>query len=713
MKSKKFLTAMTGIIMGGTIMFGGALSLAACGDPEGTPPPVDPPPPAVTELKVTKSGGYEEGAYVEFSVPASTTSVKVSYKLSGGSAYTEIDGELVRKTASGYRADVVGIKKGTYTLKVEDKTANKTVEVADVAVDEYDRSGYADYGVRKLAAQEEAESVAYEDSKLKGDYLGAYNKDGTLKANAEVVYVTEETKNTVSVEWDKTYTGIANILNNLKNANHPVAIRVIGKISAATWQPFSYENVLEEDGSLAIGNVKGRNGNSMQEYAESLIAAQPFTESKELSLTAAQAKILTEKGIKLYTKADKDAKKTDTPLTEFADTGTAKTKYYTNWELTGKGVDIHQADIIAQGWNTLDTSVYSALKGASNDAMQNKVKYTVTNNLKWYDEQGNEASTGTVPKWSEPKFDSSFNQCWIMGTKDQNDYINATFEGIGTDAELFQWGVSWKRVSSVEVRNLTFDDYTEDACAFEGVSADWADPDKDAQTIIKDNKEKSVLGPTRYLWAHNNTFNEGKNYWDVTDEQDKGEGDGATDLKGNAYVTFSYNHYVKNHKTGLVGSGDSSADAHITFHHNFYDECASRLPLARMANMHMYNNYYYKSTSYSISLRSTAYAFVENCYFEDNTKVFDYSGTDFAAKVLGCEFVKSPYTESGELPANIVIATTRDKEVTNKNTYVKGYFDIDKDNFYYDDVAKVTKVTRLTSAEQAKQDCIKLAGVHK
>lgn len=658
---------MTGIIMGGTMLFGGAIGLSACGDPEAPPP----------ELKVTKSGGYEEGAYVNFSVPETTTSVEVSYKLNGASEYTKIDGELIRKNAGGYRADIVGLKEGTYTIKVDDKTANKTVEVADVAVTSYDRSGYADFGVNNLT----------DKTALKGDYLGAYNKDGTLKEDAEVVYVTEETKNTVSVEWDKTYTGIANILYNLKSAGHPVAVRVIGRISTNTWNELSYAEVLESDGSLAIENLKGKNGESLEEYVKTKYAFGNSTTLNDINETRFNS--LKSLGVKLYT-----AKKLETYAENFVE-GT--TTYYTNWDLSGKTQNVLEGEIISQGWNTLNDNIERLAHdmGTANngsDALQTKVQYTATKaSVAW---NSDDTFKNTI---TAAKFDSSFNNCWIMGASGENNYINVTLEGIGTDAELFQWGVSWKRVSSVEVRNLTFTDYNEDACSFEGVTTNWTDPD--------DNNA------TKFFWVHNNTFNRGKNYWDVTDEQDKGDGDGATDFKGNSYITVSYNHYKKNHKTGLVGGGDSHADANITFHHNFYDESESRLPLARMANMHMYNNYYYKS-GYSISLRSTAYAFVENCYFENNTRVFDYSGTNWTAKVIGCEFINSPYTSDAATPVNIVFATSRDEEVISKNTY-NAKFDIDPDFFYCDATTKETKVTRLTNATQAKQDCINLAGVHK
>lgn len=266
---------------------------------------------------------------------------------------------------------------------------------------------------------------------------------------------------------------------------------------------------------------------------------------------------------------------------------------------------------------------------------------------------------------------------------------NVTIEGVGSDALLYQFGFTWKKCSSIEVRNLTFDDYTEDACSFEGGD--------DSTTL-----EGFTTG---HIWIHNNTFNEGNNKWDVCPEQDKHEGDGATDFKKNAYITVSYNHYYKNHKTGLVGGSDSHHTACLTFHHNFYDNCTSRLPLGRQANMHMYNNYYYKSTGTNMSIRANGYAFVENCYVEGCNNPFETKGTG-VIKLYGTIVVSSKGVN------NAYTANTRDELVKNSNLYSSS-FDTDSNVFYYDATNKKSKVSYLTKAEQAKEDCISKAGAHK
>ena len=230
--------------------------------------------------------------------------------------------------------------------------------------------------------------------------------------------------------------------------------------------------------------------------------------------------------------------------------------------------------------------------------------------------------------YKDGKYDSMWNDCQVVGAK------NITVEGVGEDAEIFQWGFTFKTCNSIEVRNLRFFDYTEDACSFEG----------DSNT---ENSTKVSGFNTKNFWVHHNVFDIGMNYWDVCPEQDKHDGDGATDFKFLAYVTLAYNQYNNTHKTGLVGGDNKHHQACFTFHHNYYNGCDQRMPLGRQANMHMYNNYYSGSGLYSISLRARAYAYIENCVFTSNPTrnttpiVLEQTDGDEAgipsAKVVNCE----------------------------------------------------------------------------
>ena len=167
-----------------------------------------------TALSITKSSGYAEGAYVEWSGP---TSEEYSVFYSNGGSYTQIDSMLIRQYSDHFRADVVGLKPGSYTLKVVGKSSGEKL-TQSLSVSSYDRSGFSF----------SQKSPSYREGS------GAYNDDGTLKSGAKVLYVTEKTKKTVKMEINgKTYTGISEITQQIKDKNNcpPVAIRIIGQVS--------------------------------------------------------------------------------------------------------------------------------------------------------------------------------------------------------------------------------------------------------------------------------------------------------------------------------------------------------------------------------------------------------------------------------------------------------------------------------------------------
>ena len=310
-----------------------------------------------------------------------------------------------------------------------------------------------------------------------------------------------------------------------------------------------------------------------------------------------------------------------------------------------------------------------------------------------------------------------YDSCWNDASI--SNAANVTVEGIGEDARIFQWGFTFRNSNSIEVRNLTFEDYTEDACSFEGGS----DSDTDSSSA-NGFKYKN-------FWVHHNTFEEGMNYWDICAEQDKHDGDGSTDVKRIAYVTFAYNVYHETHKTGLVGSDNKVLTSSVTFHHNLYNGCKARLPLARQANMHIYNNYYKGTTDTDLSLRASAYALVENCYFEkpesgsgstnfdfpsDNTYGYGY------AKVIGCTFADAngetvdaatSYGGSKSTPVpttNLKLNVSRTTAMDSQNKYGAN-FDTDSSVFYY--ANGKSNVESMLTADEVKAKLIDLAGVQK
>lgn len=543
-------------------------------------------------INITACGGYEESAFVEFEPVEGVTELSeysVSYS---GKSRGVLDSKsgIIRETDGKIRVDLMGLVSGNYTITVA--AAGKTATTESIAVASYDRSGYAHF---------------YKDNIAE---IGAYDYyDGSLRSGAEVFYFSEENKNDDVSYNGKTYKGIVGLLKNATDFKVPLVVRIVGTISAATWNELKYEK--PAGGNLSADAVKGVNGKNLP------------TDRK----------------------------------------------------------DITQEELISGGFNTLNTD---PAKGGCSELLGLDSKAVYDSGKKEYD--------------------SAWNNCIIKNAS------NVTLEGVGTDARLFQWGLTWKNCNHIEVRNLTFEDYPEDACSFEGDKFNGNEP----QNLEEFN--------STHIWVHNNTFLEGRNYWDVCPEQDKHEGDGATDFKRNAYVTLSYNHYYHNHKTGLIGGGDSQTTACVTFHHNFYEDNNSRLPLARQANMHMYNNYYKGSTGTNMSIRAGGYAFIEYCYFE-NAKIpietQTKAGLKGVVKLYNCEFVntvtgseKSKY-DLNTKDYNITVATDRNQEVASENAFCPS-FENSSDNFYYDIDNNCTAVENMiTDLSQLPELIKQCAGVHK
>ena len=171
---------------------------------------------STASVTVTASAGYAEGAYAEWQAVTDASGYNV---YADG---TQIDGMLIRQYASCFRADALGLKAGSHTLKIVPVISGKedTSKAAEVKVTTtaHDRSGFGF---------------------VNGTSSGAYNDDGTLKSNATVIYVTNATKDTVKVTLpDKKgnnveLTGVQNIITGLKSNTKvgPVCIRFIGNVT--------------------------------------------------------------------------------------------------------------------------------------------------------------------------------------------------------------------------------------------------------------------------------------------------------------------------------------------------------------------------------------------------------------------------------------------------------------------------------------------------
>ena len=166
-------------------------------------------------IQITEAKGWQESAYLKWAPfeGASSYNVYVDDK--------KIDAQLVRQYKSYYRADVLGLKEGTYSVKVvpvnaEGKEIAGANTASNLVVKSYNREGFAHF---------------------KYDGVGAYNNDGTLKAGAKVLYITAKTAKTVSTTVNtgklETITGFQSIIDAYSKGKDktPIAFRIIGKIS--------------------------------------------------------------------------------------------------------------------------------------------------------------------------------------------------------------------------------------------------------------------------------------------------------------------------------------------------------------------------------------------------------------------------------------------------------------------------------------------------
>ncbi|MDE6660838.1 MAG: InlB B-repeat-containing protein [Anaeroplasmataceae bacterium] len=345
----------------------------------------------------------------------------------------------------------------------------------------------------------------------------------------------------------------------------------------------------------------------------------------------------------------------------------------TNWDESSSGnySKLNAEDIISKGINSMSTDEANGitkLNGLTNQVLRNKKA---------------DSKTGAY------EYDSYYNML------DVSKAYNITIEGIGTDAAIFQWGFAFKRCNSIEIKNLRFYNYTEDAVGFEGGS----NTDKDYGNY----------------WVHNCTFDIGVNNWDVCYENDKKDGDGSSDVKYCHNVTISYVQYNKTHKTNLIGSSDSALQYNITLHHNYYNNCGSRLPLVRQTNIHMYNNYYYKSTGYSNSIRANCYALVENCYYEAGQNPYE-TQSNGAIKAYNNVYDGVKLSSGSSYKSGNTV-TSRTASVTNTcmpdGSTDYSDFDTNSTLFYYDSAKQASKVKNLLSPNDVPEHCKTYSGVLK
>lgn len=172
-------------------------------------------------VTINEASGWLESAFIKWQPVSGAQSYNVYYT---GNGFTDkkIDDQLIRSYGSYFRADIPGLKAGTYTVKVKpvvNGTEGTGASTGNLTVVAHDRNGFAFEG---------------------GRVPGGYKADGTPKDNAVILYITQNTKNTVSMNITGASTnpciGLQNILYAIKKGKdtRPFIIRLIGNITDMT-----------------------------------------------------------------------------------------------------------------------------------------------------------------------------------------------------------------------------------------------------------------------------------------------------------------------------------------------------------------------------------------------------------------------------------------------------------------------------------------------
>ncbi|TQE21959.1 polysaccharide lyase family 1 protein [Streptomyces ipomoeae] len=193
---------------------------------------------------------------------------------------------------------------------------------------------------------------------------------------------------------------------------------------------------------------------------------------------------------------------------------------------------------------------------------------------------------------------------------------NTTIVGVpGTKAGITGGSLQVSNVKNVIIRNLTFAD-TQDCFP------QW-DPTDGSSGKWNSNYDSVTLRGATNVWADHNTFTDAPTF-DKTEKTYFGRKyqvhDGALDItNGSDLVTVERNQFLNHDKTMLIGSSDtdSTGKLRVTIHHNVWKGIVQRAPLARIGQIHLYNNVYETTTvngyapKYSIDSRAKAQVVAE------------------------------------------------------------------------------------------------------
>ncbi len=189
---------------------------------------------------ITESAGWIESAFVKWQPVEGAESYNVYYS-GEGVVEQKIDAQLIRDYGDYFRADVLGLKAGSYTLRVVPVISDEEGEGAEtetLTVKAHDRTGFAFSN---------------------GRVPGAYKADGTPKDGAVILYISENTKNTITMDVtganENPCVGLQTILEGFKKGadNRPLIVRLIGQITDLDYM--NKGDIVIENDNNASGSI--------------------------------------------------------------------------------------------------------------------------------------------------------------------------------------------------------------------------------------------------------------------------------------------------------------------------------------------------------------------------------------------------------------------------------------------------------------------------
>lgn len=137
--------------------------------------------------------------------------------------------------------------------------------------------------------------------------------------------------------------------------------------------------------------------------------------------------------------------------------------------------------------------------------------------------------------------------------------------------------------------------------------------------------DEMELNGARNIWIDHCEF--------FTDrDHDKDYYDGLLDIKNeSSFITVSWCNFHDHYKSILISSGDDSYQdsvQRITFHHNYFHDCGSRLPSIRFGKAHIFSNFFENNGS-AINTRVGACVKVEHNYFLNSGSSIMQTGTAY------------------------------------------------------------------------------------